>query len=257
MVSRPVIVVVDDEPSSLSGVLDALVRRFGADYRVVSFLSANAALEALEKMRQDEEQVALVIADQWMPEMSGLELLARAHQIHRSAQRALFVSWFDHSATPMILRGCGVDMLDNYLHKPWSPPEVHLYPAVSEFLAEWTRAHGPRMELVQVVGEHPSARSHEVRELLERNAIPYGFYVAGTDAANRLLERVAVDGSRLPVVLLLDGHVLIQPTNREIADAIGSNDFEDRHCDVAIVGAGPSGPGGRRLCCFRGSRGRW
>src|SRR5687767_1296191 len=73
MADRPVIMVIDDEPNELAAMLDALTRRFGGDYRVVPYLSAPAALDALAKIKRDGEEVALVIADQWMPDMTGNE----------------------------------------------------------------------------------------------------------------------------------------------------------------------------------------
>jgi thioredoxin reductase (NADPH) len=127
MLTRPVIIVVEDEPQALAALLGALARRFGGDYRIVSHLSARAALDDLQRIRADGEQVALVIADQWMPEMTGIELLGKVHEIHAEAQRALLVEWGDQSAAPTIIQGCAFGQLENYLHKPWSPPEVHLY----------------------------------------------------------------------------------------------------------------------------------
>ena len=241
MLTRPVITVVDDEPQALAALLGTLARRFGGDYRIVSHLSARAALDDLERIRADGEQVALVIADQWMPEMTGIELLGRAHEIHAAAQRALLVEWGDQSAAPSILQGCAFGQIENYLHKPWSPPEVHLYPAVSEFLAAWTRAHGLRMELVRLVGDYPSSRVHEIREFLERSGIPHGFYVAESEQGKRLLQQAGLDGSRLPALILLDGHVLVAPSNADISDALGASNLEERVGDLAIVGAGPAG----------------
>jgi thioredoxin reductase (NADPH) len=241
MLTRPVITVVDDEPQALAALLDALARRFGGDYRIVSHLSARAALDDLEQIRADGEQVALVIADQWMPEMSGIELLGRAHEIHSAAQRALLVEWGDQSAAPTIIQGCAFGQIENYLHKPWSPPEVHLYPPVSDFLAAWTRAHGPHMELVRLIGDYPSSRVHEIREFLERNGIPHGFYVAESEQGKRLLRHAGLDGSRLPALILLDGHVLVAPSNANISDALGASNLEERTGDLAIVGAGPAG----------------
>jgi len=241
MPTKPVILVVDDDPESLASLRDALTRRFGADYRVVSNVSARAALEDLERIRALGESVALIIADQWMPEIEGIELLGRAHEIHPAAQRALLVDWGDRAAAPTILQGCAFGQLENYLRKPWFPPEVHLYPAIGEFLAEWTRAHGPRMELVRVIGDDPSRRSHDVRAFLERSGIPHGFSAADSDAGRAALKEVGLDGSRLPVVVLLDGHALIDPSNTEISDALGATNLEERDCDLAIVGAGPAG----------------
>src|SRR5215475_12676382 len=238
---RPVILAVDDEPSELAALLDALARRYGADYRVTSQLSANAALRELARMREEGEPVALIIADQWMPEMNGIDLLSRAHEIQPSAQRALLVQWGDQTAAPTILRGCAFGQIENYLHKPWSPAEIHLYPLVGEFLTDWTRVHGPRMEIVRVVGADPSPRSHEIQSLLERNGIPHGFYLAESEEGRRILERAGADGKTLPVVTLLDDRVLIDPTNEELSDALGGSSLKDRECDVAVVGGGPAG----------------
>jgi len=158
MAERPAIVILDDEPVALSALLDALARRFGSDYRVVSHLTADACLAALAAMKSASEEVALIVADQWMPGMTGSELLARAHRIFPAAKRALLVAWGDRTAAPTILQSCAFGEIDNYLYKPWSPAEVHLYPLVSEFLAEWTRAFRPGLELVKVIAASSTPR---------------------------------------------------------------------------------------------------
>ena len=163
MNQRPVILIVEDEPKELAALLDALVRRFGGDYQVLPHMSAEGALDELKKLKETDQEVALVIADQWMPEMTGLQLLAKAHAMHPKAQRALMVNWGDRTATPKILEGCAFRMMENYLHKPWNPAEVHLYPEVSEFLAAWTREHRPRMELVKVIGTQPSPQAQQLQ----------------------------------------------------------------------------------------------
>ncbi len=241
MQMRPVILVVDDDPQALTALLDALVRRFGGDYQVVSHLSGAAALEDMSRIRKEDGHVALVIAKLRLADMPGINVLGHAHEIDPAAQRALLVEWGDRNAAPTILQGCAFGQLDNYLHTPWFPPEVYLYPTVSEFLAEWTRGHGPHMELVRVIGEDPSARAHEIRELLERSGVPHGFYTAGSETGRSLLVRSGLDASRLPVVILLDGHAIVNPSNAEIFEALGASSVEERRCDVAIVGAGPAG----------------
>jgi thioredoxin reductase (NADPH) len=239
--TRPAIVAVDDDATALAALTEALTRRYSADYRVVSCGSSRAAIDELARIQAAGESVALVIADQWMPEIKGIELLGRAHQMHPNALRALLVEWGDRSAAQTILQGCAFGQLENYLYKPWSPAEVHLYPAVGEFLADWTRAHGPSMELVRVIGSDPSPRAHDIRALLERSGVPHGFYVADSDSGRRLLEETGLDPTRLPIVLLLDGSVLVDPSNAEISDALGATNLEDRTCDLAIVGGGPAG----------------
>ena len=233
--------LVDDEPQALATLLGALAKRFGGDYQVVSHLSATAALKDLDRVKAEGGQAALVIAGLRMPEMPGIEFLKRAHEILPNAQRALLVEWTDRTASPTILQGCAFGQIDNYLHTPWSPPEIYLYPMVNQFLADWTRAHGPGMELVRVVGENPSPRAYEIRDLLDRSGVPHGFYVAGSRPGQELLQRAGLDGSRLPALILFDGHALVDPSNAEIFDALGANSAQERTCDVAVVGAGPAG----------------
>lgn len=241
MDSRPVIMVVDDDARILGELLDALARRYGGDYRVVPHLTGHTALEDLSRLRDEGAQVALIIADHEMPELLGIELLSRAHEMHPSAQRALLVNWWDRAASSTILQGCAMGQLENYLRKPWSPPEIYLYPAVGEFLSDWTREHGPRLELVRVVGEYPSRRTHEIREMLRLNGLHHGFDRVDSAEGARLLEKSGLKGDRLPVVILPDGLALEDPEDAEITDALGTSLLEDQSCDLAIVGAGPAG----------------
>ncbi len=241
MAERPAIVILDDEPVALSALLDALARRFGSDYRVMSHLTAGACLEALAAMRSASEEVALIVADQWMPGMTGSELLARAHRFFPAAKRALLVAWGDRTAAPKILQSCAFGEIDNYLYKPWSPAEVHLYPLVGEFLAEWTRVFRPGLELVKVVAQDPSSRAHELRELLTRNGVPHGFYASGTTGAAQILAEAGAADRGDPTVVLLDGTVLVDPSNAALMDAVGEGRPEELECDVAVVGAGPAG----------------
>jgi thioredoxin reductase (NADPH) len=241
MSSRPVILIVDDDPAALSSLLEALARRYGGDYRVTAQLRTADAVADLERMQQAGEQVALVIADQWMPEMTGIELLDRAHSLHPHAQRALLVEWGDRTATHTIIEGCAFQHIENYLQKPWSPPEVYLYPQIGEFLADWVRVHGPRMELVRIIGSDPLPRANELREVLSRNGIPHGYYLADSPEGRDLLAKARLDDSHLPVVALLDGRVLVDPSNSELLDTLGATNLEELTCDVVIVGGGPAG----------------
>jgi len=240
MPERPTILVVDDEPAALASMLDALTRRFGGDYRVEPHLSAPSALDAVSRLKADGEEIALVIADQWMPGMTGDEFLGQVRAIEPTAKRALLVSWGDREASPVILQACALGKLDNYLYKPWVPAEVHLYPYVSEFLAEWTRLHRPGMELIHIVGDELSTRANEIRELLDRNGIPYGFHPAGTPQAEQLVDKHDARDQQRPLVFLLDGSMLANPSDAEIMDGVGESP-DTLHCDVAVVGGGPAG----------------
>jgi thioredoxin reductase (NADPH) len=246
---RPVILVVDDDQEALAALVEALRHRYERDYRILAHTSPTAALGELGRLAAAGAPIALVIADQWMAERPGVDVLSRAHELAPDAMRALLVAWGDRSAGPTVLEGCAFGRLDNYILKPWAPAEIHLYPQVGEFLVEWARAHGPRMELVRLVGDDPSPRAHELRHLLERNGIPHGFYPARSGDGARLLRETGLSGERLPLVLLLDGRALVDPSNAELSDALGvvgafgTTGVEGRApaYDLAVVGAGPSG----------------
>jgi thioredoxin reductase (NADPH) len=238
---RPVILVVDDHPSSLQHLRQAIDRRYGADYRTIPHVSAHAALDHLQQIAAAGEPIALVIAARSMPEMSGLDLLSRVHAIAPGAQRAMLVGWGDRDASEAVLEGCAFGMLENYILKPWAPPEIHLYPVINEFLSDWWRQHQPRMELVRVVSPELSARGHEIRELLERGGVPYGFYLVESEAGRRILAEAGITEAQVPAVIIGRGHVLIDPGNIEILERLGVAEPADRTCDLAVVGAGPAG----------------
>ncbi len=237
----PAIVVVDDHPQELARLAAALERRFAADYRILPFDHPRKALDALAAMRDADHAVALIIADQWMPEFEGLEMLTRAQALHPLAQRGLLVEWGDRTASPAILNGCAHGHLDNYLRKPWSPPEVYLYPAVGEYLSNWTRASGQRMELVKVIGDARSERGYEVENLLHRTGIPHGFYDSESPEGESLVAQARLTDPSFPVIVLLDGRALVDPSDSEIAAALGAVGTSKRACDLTILGAGPAG----------------
>jgi len=238
---KPVILIVDDDTAPLAAMHDDLAGRYGGDYRVVSHATPGAALEDLLRIKAEGGPVALLIADERMPGMTGIGFLQKAHEIHPAAQRALLIARGDQSSASAILQACAFNQIENYILKPYFPPEVHLYPLIGEFLSDWTRTHGPRMELVRLIREDPSPRGHAVTEFLDRNGIPHGVYLAGSKEGLKLLKQTGLDGSRLPAVVMLDGHVLVQPSNAELVDALGISTLEVRRCDLAVVGAGPAG----------------
>jgi thioredoxin reductase (NADPH) len=186
--------------------------------------------------------VALILADQWMPDMSGVELLAAAHRIVRTARRGLLIQWGDRSTAGPILRASALGHIDYYVPKPVYAPDERFHRTVTEFLDDWWRLRGQWFEVVRVVGDKRSARSLEIRDILHRNALPLGFYAADSTEGQAILKEVGAIGAQLPVVVLYNGRVLANPTNSEVAEAIGVPVRPRTYTyDVAIVGAGPSG----------------
>jgi thioredoxin reductase (NADPH) len=239
--AKPVIVVVDDEEASRRSLAEELASRYGSHYRIVSAASPDAALARLHELRAEGSAVPLVLADQWMPGMTGTQLLARAKQVIPTARRGLLFSWGDRSAAEPILEAAGLGWLEFWLPKPaWSPDE-QFHRAVTESLEEWWREQGGRFEGVTVIGEE-SARTHEIRDILSRTSVPFGYYPSDSPEGRQALERLGVGQPAGPVVALYNGIVLVDPGIAEVGKALGVDVRPAGHTyDVAVVGAGPAG----------------
>jgi thioredoxin reductase (NADPH) len=186
--------------------------------------------------------VPLVLAEQWMTGMTGTEFLARVKDVMPTARRGLLISWFDRSASRPILEASALGRMEFYLLKPtWSPDE-HFHRVITESLEEWWRERGERFEVVTVIGEEPSVRIHEIRDMLARNSIPFGFYRSDSEEGRQVLGRLGVGQPAGPVVALNNGMVLVNPGNAEVAEALGADVRPSRQAyDVVIVGARPAG----------------
>jgi thioredoxin reductase (NADPH) len=240
-VSNPILFVVGDDAATLATLAGALERRFGADYRVWSDRSPASALARLQEACDRGESIALLIAEQWMPEMTGIDWLGRARELCPGASRCLVVSYGDGEGIALMHRAMVLGLLDSCLARPWGSPDDRLYPLVSELLGTWTRMTRDRVEIVRIVGGRWEPRCHELRELLEQNGVPSGLYEPESDEGRRLLRDVDHAG-RLPVVVFHDGRHLVDPADAEVARVLGARTepASDLY-DLAVIGAGPSG----------------
>ena len=237
---RPAIVAVDDEPAVLAAVARDLRRQFGERYRIVRATSGDEALAALRELVSRGEQVALLVADQRMPGLSGTEYLVQARRLVPDAKRVLLTAYADTEAAIQAINE--VD-LDYYLLKPWDPPEEQLYPVVEDLLTTWEAGAALEAGGVRVVGHRFSRDSHDLRDFLARNRVPMRWLDVERDSEARELLTVAdVDAERLPVAVLEDGTVLERPSILELAERLGvSAAPASDHYDLAIVGGGPAG----------------
>jgi thioredoxin reductase (NADPH) len=245
VMAKPVLVVVDDEETSLRALTRELESRYGAHYQVVSSSSAEMALARLAELKSAGADVPLVLADQQMPGTDGTQLLARVRQFFPTARRGLLISWGDQSAPAPFLEAAALGWLEFYLPKPSWAPDEQFHRVITGSLEEWWReqgGRGGRGELVTVIGDDPSARVHEIRDLLARNSIPFGFYPSDSPEGRVALRRLGVSEPAGPVVSLYTGVMLVDPANVEVAEALGLHvrPAEEVY-DVVIVGAGPAG----------------
>src|SRR5947207_3805621 len=236
----PAIVVVDDEPVVLAAVARDLRRGFGERYRIVRAGSGEEALEVLRELVRRGEQVALMLADQRMPGLSGTDYLVRAREVVPTAKRVLLTAYADTEAA---IQAINEVSLDYYLLKPWDPPEEELYPVVGDLLTGWEAGAALESGGVRLIGHRFSRASHELRDFLARNRVPARWLDVERDGeARELLQVAGVDADRLPVALLEDGSVLERPTVLELAERLGvSGQPAQDHYDLVIVGGGPAG----------------
>jgi thioredoxin reductase (NADPH) len=240
-----VILAVDDEPEDLQRVEHELRKRYEGDYRVVCEGSPEAALQKVQDLKAVGEDVAVVLADQRMPEMSGIDFLGRVRDIYILAKRLLLFSPMDRGTGAALPQAMALGRIDYFEFKPGAPPNERFHQVVTDLLEEWTRPYRSEVNaFVRIVGERWSPRSHEVRDLFgERYGIPYAFYDVGSEEGRELLRQVGESGERLPVLVLLDGPVLVDPTNEEVMDAfVGTDRRPNRQdFDVVVIGGGPAG----------------
>lgn len=238
--AKPAILTVDDDMDVLRAVERDLRREYGSEYRVVRADSGVAALELLRELKRRDEVSALMLVDQRMPGMTGVEFLQRAVEIYPEAKRVLLTAYADTDAA---ISAINEVQIDHYLLKPWDPPEEKLYPVLTDLLDDWRSAYRPPFEGIRVVGNRWDPASHQIREFLARNSIPYLWMDPEVSAdARRLIEVSAKGKLELPCLFFQDGSILEKPQNREIAERCGLKTTADMpFYDLVIVGAGPAG----------------
>ncbi len=237
---KPAIVIVDDDAAVLNAVERDLRPRYGKDYRVIKADSGASALDAVQRLQQRNEIVALFLVDQRMPQMSGTEFLERAREIFPEAKKVLLTAYADTEAA---ISSINKVALDYYLLKPWDPPEDRLYPVLDDLLEEWRANVRLPYEGIRVAGTLWSLKSHEAKDFLARYQIPYQWLDVEADSKAHALVEGANNGTlRLPTIFFPDGTFLVEPTTRELAEKIGLHTRAARAVyDVAIIGSGPAG----------------
>lgn len=240
--AKPVLIAVDDDAEVLRAVERDLRKHYAERYRVLRADSGAAALNALHGLKRRSEAVSLLLADQRMPEMSGVDFLRRAMDIYPDARRVLLTAYADTDAA---IQAINEARIHHYLLKPWDPPEQQLYPVLDDLLEDWQASYRPAFSGVRVLGHRWSPRSYAVRDFLARNQVPY-HWLDAEDAEKSAETREALAAARsegkLPTVLFSDGTFLSDPTALEIAGRLGLRTrAETSFYDLLIVGGGPAG----------------
>lgn len=241
--AKPILLTVDDDSDVLRAIERDLRSQYGADYRVIGSDSPEKALDILKQLKVRNDHVALLLADQRMPRINGVEFLQEGMQIFPDAKRALLTAYADTTAAISAINEANVNY---FFMKPWDPPQDNLYPQLDDLLDDWRASDRPAFEGIRVLGTRWSPRSYELRDFLARNHVPYQWIdvelSANDPETKRLLDVLGPEASNLPVVLFPDGTRLLEGAPTEIAQKVGlrtraQTDFYD----LAIIGGGPAG----------------
>jgi thioredoxin reductase (NADPH) len=238
--ARPILLAVDDDVSVLEAVVQDLRRQYGNTYRIMRAAGGQAALDTLAQLQSRDEPVALVISDQRMPGITGVELLERMRAIYPDARRVLLTAYADTEAAIHAINSARIHY---YLNKPWDPPEEKLYPVLTDLLEDWHAGYRPAFEGLRIIGHRWSLNDFRVRNFLSRNHVPYRWLdVAASPEAVKLLEDRQLDPARIPVLLFADGTVLVDPDLELLASRVGlSVQATQEFYDLIVIGAGPAG----------------
>src|SRR5438093_3805056 len=242
--AKPVLLTVDDDQEVLRAIERDLRRKYASDYRVLRAESGAAALEIVRELKVRNNAVALFLVDQRMPGLSGVEFLEQAIALYPDAKRVLLTAYADTDAAIAAINEAGIN---HYLLKPWDPPEEHLYPILDDLLEDWRAAFPTQFDGIRVLGNRWSPASHNIKDFLARNHVPYQWLDIETAEAHTevrsLVDLLDEEEKRdLPLVIFPKGLRLRQPTLAEVAEHAGlktraAKDFYD----LAIVGGGPAG----------------
>ncbi len=240
MANKPIILTVDDDTEVLQAISRDVRHGFGEHFRVIRAESGNRALEVLRQLKIANEAVALMLVDQRMPGLSGIELLAEANRLYPDSKKALLTAYADTEAA---ITAINEIRLDYYLVKPWDPPEQRLFPVLDDMLDDWTAAHPPEFMGIRVIGHRWSQESHLAKDFLARNQVPYKWMDLASDAeAGQVLELTGYASADCPILIFPDGKILAHPTTQQIAEQAGIRGHAEVPLyDLIIIGAGPAG----------------
>ena len=241
--AKPILLSVDDDSDVLRTIERDLRSQYGAEYSVIGSDSPEKALDLLRQLKVRNDSVALLLADQRMPQMSGVEFLQEGMRIFPDAKRALLTAYADTGAAISAINEANINY---FFMKPWDPPAEHLYPQLDDLLDDWRASYRPVFEGIRVLGTRWSPRSYELRDFLARNHVPYQWIDVELSASDpetkRLLEVLGPEATNLPIVLFPDGTKLLESVPADVAQKVGlrtraQTDFYD----LAIIGGGPAG----------------
>src|SRR6478736_818199 len=196
--AKPILLSVDDDSDVLRAIERDLRSKYGAEYRVIGSDSPEGALDLLKQLKVRNDSVALLLADQRMPRMAGVEFLQQGMRIFPKAKRALLTAYADMNAAISAINKANIYY---FFLKTWDPPDEHLNPRVDDMLDDWQATYRPTYDGIRVLGTRWSQLTYELRDFLARNHVPYQWIdveiSANDPETKRLLEALGPEATSL------------------------------------------------------------
>jgi thioredoxin reductase (NADPH) len=229
-------IVVAGSPATIEIVVGQLRQRYSIDYDIKTLDVDSDAGTMMDACRG----AALVIADvTWS---GSSELLSDVKDNEPATGRLGVAPWGQPVASTPLQGLLRAGLAEYFVMLPKVLPDEQFHRTITEFLEEWSRDNGTVFEIVRLIDRERTAEIHRLQDLLSRNYVPHGFYRADLPAGRKLLAEHGLDEGELPAVVLFDGITLVDPSERELADAItGQASEAPAEVDVLIVGGGPAG----------------
>ena len=232
----PVIVLVVGEGIERSP-LPPWLDRYRDDYRV----QAVSPTQLVGALATSTEPIAMVLVDAGPDPVAAVGLLVQVRSALATAKRVLLLDWGLHPDQATVARKAAeLGQIDTFLTKPSGPRDEEFHGLMSEALGDWAWSAPPTVEAVRLAAEPGSRRAGEIRTLLERLGVPCGVHVPTSEVGREI---VSADGAlgQLPLVEVMRGTVLSDPSDHELAAAFGLVADLGSTFDLAVIGSGPAG----------------
>ncbi|MEO1670851.1 MAG: FAD-dependent oxidoreductase [Cyanobacteria bacterium J06631_2] len=235
--SKPILLVVDYDFSTLQSITEDLTGKYGESFQVLRAESCEKALHELKILKIQSQEVALILVNQQMPKMLGVQLLEQSIDIFPEAKRVLATAGND-------MQPVNTAKVDYYLPQISSASAEELFSALDDLLEMWKEDVVPSRTEIRIIGNRWSPKLYQIRDFFARNWVSYQWIDIESREARCLTKWFFSEEEikRQPLILFPDGSKLVEPTIGEVAEKIGLRMHAEKpFYDLIVVGAGPSG----------------
>ncbi len=240
---QPAIILVSPEHADF--LLDEF-GRYARDYDLHALTDASAAGDLAHEIQATGGQVAMLVADSALGEVSPLAAFQAWRQDVPTAKRLVVAHWDRFLTEAAGLRvGLAKGKFDAYLLMPRGVRDEEFHSAVTDLLSDWgSTVAAPEVETVRVVSPVQDSLTLAIRDFLDRMGMPNRLHDPDSEVGREILAQYDGPAGRFPLVDSPYRGVEAPASVREVAAAIYGRPEDidvESVADLCIVGAGPAG----------------